>query len=84
MPPPADLRNLGECLAVTLGKLRQAGVKVDIWDHADTLPINMTSYDMLLSIQPMTLCNDCVRLSPAAACLWCTPAEDEDAGGHGD
>ncbi len=71
----ADLRNLGERLAAVLDNLREAGVDVNVtyWPHDPILD---------LRLNPLKICDSCERLSPAAACLWCTPAED-DPGGHG-
>ncbi len=77
MPTPADLRNLGRDFELLLAKLVKAGIDFEFVDYEYNKPM------ITLQFSPMTLCNECGHLSPAAACLWCTPAEDADPGGHG-
>jgi len=71
MEKKADLRNLGECLGATFGELRRHGIQVD-----DTQPIEGKPV-LSIVIYPAIRCPTCHRISPAAACLWCTPAEEE-------
>jgi hypothetical protein len=63
MPTKGELMNLGEALAVTLGKLRKAGVRVKVWDSVPQFSN--------IQIHPLTHCPTCRRLSPAEECLWC-------------
>ncbi len=71
MPPTADLRNLGERLDDVLGELRRAGFYVDIY-------YSEGSNTCIIEVDPLSKCPTCNRISPAAACLWCTPAEDDN------
>ncbi len=80
MPTPADLRNLGRDFELLLAKLEEAGVKVQV---IPVISVRKKADISLLKIDPLIKCYTCHRLSPAAACLWCTPAEDADPGGHG-
>jgi len=72
MPAPADLRNLGRDFEKMLAKLVKAGIQVDF---AGGQGVAGEGVDMFMT--PMTLCDECGHLTPADACLWCTPAEED-------
>ncbi len=73
--PTADLRNLFDSLAATLARLEMAG-----FEYSEIHLVGSTEVE--IGIANVMVCPTCYRISPAAACLWCTPAED-DPGGKG-